>query len=232
MLSFSDVTSSCCCPHLTNGKNSHGCLNGTRAQKGGFCHSFFLLPLSWRDFCQASRLRCVQSHTQDRQSSVDCVMWRDALRLSCVNCWHFLSRIIARSSVKKNPPTHIPPGTETGSALCSPVVTAFILRWPKSFVSDMFQIHIDGISFFGIANLFPTPLCTVNFSQAHRELVRKPTLCQVHVKACLSEAGEGWVIGCNWCNVSVLLVQHNAGSVIPVKSEKKLSSPASQVSPI
>ena len=62
--------------------------------------------------------------------------------------------------------------------------------------------------------------------------MRKSTLCQVHVKACLLEAGEGWVIGCNWCNVSVLLVQHNAGSVIPVKSEKKLSSPASQVSPI
>ena len=50
--------------------------------------------------------------------------------------------------------------------------------------------------------------------------MRKSTLCQVHVKACLLEAGEGWVIGCNWDSVSVLLVQHNAGSVIPVKCEK------------
>lgn len=102
-------------------------------------------------------LRSVSRH-------VYCIMWRSALRLSCVNCWHFLSRIIARSSVRKTHPHTFLQEQKQGRPSAAPSLPLLFWDGPRNgYVSDMFQIHIGRISFFGIANFFSHPTVHCNF---------------------------------------------------------------------
>lgn len=85
---------------------------------------FSVIPSISKTFCQAPRPHCVQLHRRQERQSASCDRM---FCLMCVNCWHFLSKTIAGSSVE-NSPTHtysktthhrIPPDTEMRSALCS-----------------------------------------------------------------------------------------------------------------